>query len=94
MKKIELKHIADLSALNIDIENENNLIYEIESIISMVSVIDEADIYHEYTTQQHNGTEFRNDICEISYDRKQILLNSPKHTDEYFTFIKGGCNER
>lgn len=94
MKKNELKHIADLSALNIDTENENNLIDEIESIISMVSVIDEADIYHEHTTQQHNSTEFRNDICEISYDRKQILSNSPEHTDEYFTFIRGGCNER
>ena len=82
----DLLHIAKLSRLTIDPDEEAQLITQLSETVSYIDILNQLDTTDVEPTFQvnHKTNVFREDIVKPSLTQQQALSNTKKTHDGYF----------
>ena len=92
MEKIDskmIKHLASLSALELSIEEQEDMKQDLDNILQFVDQIETSDISEKY--KEDNIIELSNlreDEMKIGLTQKEVLACAPKERRGYFVVPK------
>lgn len=78
ISKEEIKHLADLSALEFSDEEIENFQKEFNQILEFVNKINSAKVDGDIEYNVHDFSELREDIAKNGLSQDEVLLNAPQ----------------
>lgn len=92
ISKEEIKHIADLSMLNLSEEEIEGYTEDMKQIVEFANKINEVDTQsvEESAFASNEYNVFRKDEIRESFDRELLLSNAPSSNDESYTIPSMG----
>lgn len=90
LSKETIDHIAELARLDFTEEEKEELVLDMEKVISYLDKLDELDTSYVKVTEHIIPLKnvFREDEVESSFDREEMLKNAPKEEAGYFKVPK------
>ena len=87
IKKEEIKHIANLSMLNLSEEEIESYAKDMEQIVDFANKVNEVDTtsIEESAFALEAENVFREDIVRESFDREMLLRNAPSSNGESYS---------
>ena len=77
MEKIDIDHLANLSALEISEEQKATFEKEFEGIMGLVEKINNAEVTNEIEYEPIDVSELRDDVAEVGLTQEEVLTNAP-----------------
>jgi aspartyl-tRNA(Asn)/glutamyl-tRNA(Gln) amidotransferase subunit C len=84
-----IKHLASLSALELDEKELEDMKKDFEKILDLVDQIEKSEISEKY--QEKNIiplSELREDNAQVKFSQEEVLANAPKQRRGYFVVPK------
>ncbi len=78
MGKIDIDHLANLSALEISEEQKAIFEKEFEGIMGLVEKINNAKVTNEIEYEPIDVSELRDDVAEVGLTQEEVLTNAPE----------------
>ena len=77
MEKIDIDHLANLSALEISEEQRATFEKEFEGIMGLVEKINNAEVTNDIEYEPIDVSELRDDVAEVGLTQEEVLTNAP-----------------
>ena len=78
ISKEEIKHLANLSALEFNDEEIENFQKEFNQILEFVNQINQADVQGDIQYTVHDFSDLREDEAKTGLTQEEVLANAPK----------------
>ena len=77
MEKMDIDHLANLSALEISEEQKATFEKEFERTMGLVEKINNAEVTNEIEYEPIDVSELRDDVAEVGLTQEEVLTNAP-----------------